>query len=39
MANIEGRLSLNFTELIRCQNLRAIAGLSAVGVPESIKQE
>jgi len=39
VANIEGRLSLNFTELIRCQNLRAIAGLSAVGVPESIKQE
>jgi len=39
IAQIEGRLSLNFTELIRCQNLRAIAGLSAVGVPEQIKKE
>lgn len=39
VANIEGRLSLNFTELIRCQNLRAIAGLSAVGVPDRIRQE
>ena len=35
VAKIEGRSSLNFTELIRCQNLRAIAGLSAVGIPES----
>ncbi|MEH2083842.1 MAG: DUF3318 domain-containing protein [Nostoc sp.] len=35
VAKIEGRSSFNFTELIRCQNLRAIAGLSAVGVPES----
>lgn len=35
VAKIEGRSSLNFTELIRCQNLRAIAGLSAVGMPES----
>jgi len=39
IAQIEGRLSLNFTELIRCQNLRAIAGLSPVGVPEQIKKE
>ena len=38
-AQLEGRPSLNFTELIRCQNLRAIAHLSPVGVPESIKQE
>ena len=38
-AQLEGRPSLNFTELIRCQNLRAIANLSPVGVPESIKQE
>ncbi|MDJ0620899.1 MAG: DUF3318 domain-containing protein [Calothrix sp. MO_192.B10] len=30
VAKIEGRSGLNFTELIRCQNLRAIAGLSAV---------
>jgi hypothetical protein len=39
VAQLEGRSSLNFTELIRCQNLRAIANLSPVGVPESIKQE
>ncbi|OUL23467.1 hypothetical protein BV378_21210 [Nostoc sp. RF31YmG] len=35
IAKIEGRSGLNFTELIRCQNLRAIAGLSPVGLPES----
>ncbi|WP_375475644.1 DUF3318 domain-containing protein [uncultured Nostoc sp.] len=35
VGKIEGRSSFNFTELIRCQNLRAIAGLSPVGVPES----
>ena len=39
VAQIEGRLSLNFTELIRCQNLRAIAGISPVGVPNSLRQE
>jgi hypothetical protein len=39
VAQIEGRPSLNFTELIRCQNLRAIAGLSPVGVPDTLKQE
>ncbi len=39
IAKIEGRSSLDFTELIRCQNLRAIAGLSPVGVPEQVKQE
>jgi hypothetical protein len=37
VGKIEGRSSLNFTELIRCQNLRAIAGLSPVGMPESYK--
>ncbi|MBW4427609.1 MAG: DUF3318 domain-containing protein [Nostoc desertorum CM1-VF14] len=37
VAKIEGRSGLNFTELIRCQNLRAIAGLSAVGMPETYK--
>jgi GNAT superfamily N-acetyltransferase len=36
VAKIEGS-SLNFTELIRCQNLRAIAGLSPLGMPESYK--
>ncbi|MCC5606243.1 DUF3318 domain-containing protein [Nostoc sp. CHAB 5834] len=35
VAKIERRSGLNFTELIRCQNLRAIAGLSPVGMPES----
>src|SRR6476469_7086198 len=39
IAQIEGRPSLNFTELMRCQNLGAIAGLSPVGVPEQIKKE
>jgi hypothetical protein len=39
VAQIEGRPSLNFTELIRCQNLRAIAGLSPVSVPEKIKNQ
>ncbi|MBE9126111.1 MULTISPECIES: DUF3318 domain-containing protein [unclassified Coleofasciculus] len=39
VAEIEGRLSLNFTELIRSQNLRAIAGYSPVSVPERVKQE
>jgi len=38
IAKIENRPSLNFTELIRSQNLRAIAGLSPVGVPDTIKQ-
>ena len=33
-AKIEGRPSLNFSELIRCQNLRAIAGISPLGVPK-----
>ncbi|MBW4683664.1 MAG: DUF3318 domain-containing protein [Komarekiella atlantica HA4396-MV6] len=37
VAKIEGRSGLNFTELIRCQNLRAIAGLSSVGMPESFE--
>ena len=39
VAKIEGRPSLNFTELIRSQNLRAIANLSSVGVPKSVKEE
>jgi hypothetical protein len=39
VAEIEGRSALNFTELVRSQNLKAIAGLSPVGVPDSLKQE
>ncbi|NEP43951.1 MAG: DUF3318 domain-containing protein [Okeania sp. SIO2H7] len=38
VAKLEGRSSLNFNELIRCQNLKAIAGLSPVGVPEKIRE-
>ncbi|MFB2768374.1 DUF3318 domain-containing protein [Pelatocladus sp. BLCC-F211] len=36
VTKIEGRNVLNFHELIRCQNLRAIAGLSSVGVPNKL---
>lgn len=36
VAKIEKRPHLNFIELVRCQNLRAIAGLSPVAVPETI---
>ncbi len=39
VAQVEGRPNLNFTELIRCQNLRAIAGISPISVPDTIKQE
>jgi hypothetical protein len=39
VSRIEGRPGLNFTELLRCQNLRAIAGLSPVGVPDSIRRD
>jgi hypothetical protein len=39
VSEIEGRSGLNFTELIRSQNLKAIAGLSPVGVPNTVKQE
>ncbi|MEM7773838.1 MAG: DUF3318 domain-containing protein, partial [Cyanobacteria bacterium P01_A01_bin.37] len=39
VSRIEGRPSLNLIELLRTQNLRAIAGLSPVGVPESIRSE
>lgn len=38
VAQIEGRESLSFMELVRCQNLRAIANLSPVGVPDNIRQ-
>ncbi|MEA5538404.1 DUF3318 domain-containing protein [Limnoraphis robusta Tam1] len=39
VAEIEGRTSLNFIELVRCQNLRTIGKLSSVAVPDSIRQE
>ena len=38
VAQLEGRSGLNFIELIRCQNLRAIANLSPVGVPNNIRE-
>ncbi|MBD2104068.1 DUF3318 domain-containing protein [Leptolyngbya sp. FACHB-261] len=34
VAKLEGRSTLEFSELIRIQNLRALAGLSPVGVPK-----
>lgn len=37
IARIEDRPS-NFNELVRSQNLRAIAGMSPVGVPQSLRQ-
>ncbi|MDI9637170.1 DUF3318 domain-containing protein [Geitlerinema splendidum] len=38
-AAIEGRPSLSFIELVRSQNLRAIANLSPVGIPETLRQQ
>ncbi|HEY9810916.1 MAG TPA: DUF3318 domain-containing protein [Halomicronema sp.] len=37
VAKIEGRSGLNFIELIRCQNLRSLGGLSSVEVPDSLR--
>lgn len=37
IAKIERRRGLNFVELIRSQNLRAIANLSSVGIPEDLE--
>jgi hypothetical protein len=39
VARLEGRPSLSFTELLRSQNLRAIAGLSPLGVPQSVRNQ
>ncbi len=36
VAKIEGSTTLSFTELIRCQNLRAIAGISPQGIPNNL---
>jgi hypothetical protein len=36
VAQIEGRTGLDFIELMRCQNLRAIACLSPVGIPDKL---
>ncbi|NBD32625.1 MAG: DUF3318 domain-containing protein [Cyanobacteria bacterium] len=39
IAEIEARSSFSFSELVRVQNLRKLAGRSAVGVPEAVKKE
>jgi len=39
VVRIEGRSAMSFIELVRCQNLRAIAGLSPVGVPDTVRRE
>jgi hypothetical protein len=39
VSRIEGRAQLDFTELLRVQNLKAIAGLSPVGVPQTLRRE
>jgi hypothetical protein len=39
VAKIEGRAGLDFTELIRTQNLKAIAGLSSVSIPQNYNHE
>jgi hypothetical protein len=38
IARLEQRPHLSFIELLRCQNLRSIAGLSPVGVPEALRK-
>jgi hypothetical protein len=38
VAAIERRGGLDFTELLRCQNLRALAGKSAVGIPDPLRR-
>ncbi|MGB5770053.1 MAG: DUF3318 domain-containing protein, partial [Crocosphaera sp.] len=38
-AQLEGHSTLNFTELIRCQNLKSLANLSSIGVPDHVKLE
>ncbi len=39
IAEIEGRPSFNFTELLRIQNLRKLAGRSEVSVPEEVRKQ
>jgi Protein of unknown function (DUF3318) len=39
IAQIEGRPSLTFSELIRSQNLRKVAGLSPVSVPDTLRKQ
>ena len=39
IAEIEGRANFNFTELVRIQNLRKLAGRSEVSVPEEVRKQ
>ena len=39
VAQMEGRPTLDFMELLRRQNLQAIAGLSSVSIPETLKEK
>ncbi len=39
VAAIEGRTGLSFIELLRCQNLRTLEGLSPLGVPEPMRRD
>ncbi|MGL5879782.1 MAG: DUF3318 domain-containing protein, partial [Xenococcaceae cyanobacterium] len=39
VAQMEGRPTLDFMELLRRQNLQAIAGLSSVGIPETLREK
>lgn len=39
IAYVEGRSGLSFVELIRSQNLRTLAGLSAVPVPDELRSQ
>lgn len=39
VAEIENRPGLSFIELLRCQNLKAIAGFSTVAIPDTVRQE
>ncbi len=37
VAHVEGGRGLNLTELLRCQNLKTIAGLSNIAVPKDLR--
>jgi hypothetical protein len=37
VAELEQRTSLEFNELIRCQNLRVLAGISATSIPKDLR--
>ncbi|YAI82791.1 MAG: DUF3318 domain-containing protein [cyanobacterium endosymbiont of Rhopalodia sterrenbergii] len=36
-SQLEGRFSLSFTELIRCQHLKELAKISPIGMPDMVK--